>query len=55
LTPCSGLEVRKPTHALRSVKDPCNILDWSPKWARNLPSLIYFSYDIYRDPLHKKK
>jgi hypothetical protein len=43
LTPCSGLEVRKPTHALRSVKDPCNILDWSPKWARNLPSLIYFS------------
>ena len=43
LTPCCGLEVRKPTQALKSVKDPGNILDWNPKWARTLPSLIYFS------------
>jgi hypothetical protein len=22
------------------------------RWARTLPFLIYFSWDIYRDPLH---
>ena len=53
LTPCCGLEVQKPTHAIKSVKGPGNTFDWSPKWARTLPSLIYFSWDIYRDPLHK--
>jgi hypothetical protein len=49
LTPCCGLEVWKPTLALNSVKDPGNIFDWSPKWARTLPSLIYVLWDIYRD------
>jgi hypothetical protein len=55
LTPCCGLEVRKPTQALQSVKCPANTFDWSPKWARTLPSLIYFSWDIYRDPPPQKK
>jgi hypothetical protein len=52
LTPCCGLEVWKPTQAIKSVKDPGNIVDLNPKWARTLPSLIYLSWDIYRDPLH---
>jgi hypothetical protein len=31
-------------------------VDENPQWARTLPSLIYFSWDIYREPpLHKKK
>jgi hypothetical protein len=51
LTPCCGLEVQKPTQALKSVKDAGNTFDVNPKWARTLPSLIYFSWDIYRDPL----
>jgi hypothetical protein len=56
LTPCCGLEVQKPTQALKSVKDPGNTVDLNPKWSGTLPSLIYFSWDIYRDPpLHKKK
>jgi hypothetical protein len=50
LTPCCGLEVKKPTQALKSGKDPDNTLDLIPKWARILPSLIYFSWDIYRNP-----
>jgi hypothetical protein len=53
LTPYCGLEVQKPTQALLSVKCPANTVDWSPKWVRTLPSLIYFSWDIYRDHLHK--
>jgi hypothetical protein len=44
-----GLEVQKPTQALKSVKDPGNTFDVNPKWSRTLPSLIYFSWDIYRD------
>jgi hypothetical protein len=52
LTPCCGLEVQKPTQALMSVKGPGNSFELYPKWARTLPSLIYFSWDIYRDPLH---
>jgi hypothetical protein len=28
------------------------IFEKKSKWARTLPSLIYFSWDIYRDPLH---
>jgi hypothetical protein len=55
LTPCCGLEVQKPTQALKSVKVPENTVDLNPKWSRTLPSLIYFSWDINRDPLHKKK
>jgi hypothetical protein len=43
LTPCCGLEVQKPTQALKSVKDPGNTFDLNPKWSRTLPSLIYFS------------
>jgi hypothetical protein len=45
----------KPTQALKSVKGPGNTIDLNSKWSRTLPSLIYFSWDIYRDPLHKKK
>jgi hypothetical protein len=55
----SMLEVQKSTQALKSVKDPGNTFDLIPKipkWSRPLPSLIYFSWDIYRDPpLHKTK
>jgi hypothetical protein len=55
LTPSCGLEVQKPTQALMSVKGPSNTFDLIPKWSRTLPSLIYFSWDIYRDPLFIKK
>jgi hypothetical protein len=55
LTPCCGLEVQKPTQALKSVKDPCNTFNLNPKWARTLPSLIYFSWDINRDPTTPQK
>ena len=55
LTACCGLEVRKPTQAFKSVKDPGNIFDWIPKWARTLPSLKHFSWDIDRDPPPSKK
>ena len=56
LTPCCGLEVQKPTQALKSFKGPGNTFDLNSKWSRTLPSLIYFSWDIYREPtLHKKK
>jgi hypothetical protein len=53
LTPCCGPEVKKPTHALMSVNDPGNTFDLNPNWERTLPFLIYFSWDIYRNPLHK--
>jgi hypothetical protein len=33
-----------------SVKDAGNTFNLRSKWARTLPSLIYFSWDIYRDP-----
>jgi hypothetical protein len=55
LTPYCRLQMQTPTQPLRSGKDPDNAFDWFPKWARTLPSLIYFSWDIYRDPLHKRK
>jgi hypothetical protein len=56
LTPCCGLEVQKPTQALKSVKGPGNTFDINHKWSTTLPSLIYFLWDIYRDPLlHKNK
>ena len=54
LTPYCGLEVQLPTHALQSAKGPDNTFDWNPKCVRTLPSLIYLSWDIYRDPLHKQ-
>jgi hypothetical protein len=50
LTPYCRLEVQKTIQALKSVKDPSNTFDLNPKWSRTLPSLIYFSWDIYRDP-----
>jgi hypothetical protein len=49
-----GLEMQKPTQALKSVKGQGHIFDWIPKWARTLPSLIYFSWDFHRDRLHLK-
>jgi hypothetical protein len=50
LTPYCGLEVQKPSQALKSVKGLGNTFDLNPKWSRTLPSLIYFSWNIYRDP-----
>jgi hypothetical protein len=41
MTPYCGLEVQKPTKALKSVNGPGNTFDLSPKWSRSLPSLIY--------------
>jgi hypothetical protein len=41
-----------PTLALKSDKDTGNTFNLNPRWARTLPSLIYLSWDIYRDPLH---
>ena len=47
--------MQKPTQALKSVKGPENIFDWHSNWAKTLPSLIYFSWDIYRDaPVNKQ-
>jgi hypothetical protein len=47
--------MQKPTQALESVNGPGNTFDLNPKWARTLPSLIYFSWDIYIEtPLHTK-
>jgi hypothetical protein len=51
---CCGLEVQKPTQVLKSVKGPEDTFDLNPKWARTLPTLIYFSWDIYRDPPPQK-
>jgi hypothetical protein len=50
LTPCCGFEVQRPTLALKSVKGPVHTFDVSPTWGRTLPSLMYFSWDIYKDP-----
>jgi hypothetical protein len=47
--------VQKPTHALQSGKGQDNTFDLISKWARTLLSLIYFSWDIYRDVLPLKK
>jgi hypothetical protein len=55
LTPCCGLEVQKSTQALKPVKGPGITFDLSPQWERTLPYLIYFSWDIHRDPPPKKK
>jgi hypothetical protein len=55
LTPSCGLEVQKPTKALKSVKEPGNTFDLIPKWSRTLPSLIYFHGIFIETPLHRKK
>jgi hypothetical protein len=49
MTPCCGLEVQKPTQALNSANGPGNTFYLIPKWSRTLPSLINFSWNIYRD------
>jgi hypothetical protein len=49
LTSCCGLEVQKTTQALMSVKGMGNIFDPNPEWTNTLQSLIYLSWDIYRD------
>jgi hypothetical protein len=54
LTPYCGLEVQKPNQALQEVKDAADTFDGNPKWARTLPSLIYFSWYIYRPPPQKR-
>jgi hypothetical protein len=41
--------VLKPTQALKSVKGMGNIFDPNPEWTNTLQSLIYLSWDIYRD------
>jgi hypothetical protein len=41
--------VQKTTQALKSVKGLGNGFDLNPKWTRTSPSLIYSSWDIYRD------
>jgi hypothetical protein len=50
LTPGCGLEVQKPTQALKSVKGLGNIFEINTKWTRTLPFIIYWAWDIYRDP-----
>jgi hypothetical protein len=35
------------------TSSPGNTFDINHKWSRTLPSIIYFSWDIYRDPLLK--
>jgi hypothetical protein len=32
------------------VNGPGNTFDINHKWSRTLPSIIYFSWDIYREP-----
>ena len=54
LTPCCGLEVQKPTQVLKSVKGPGNTFDLNPKWARTLPSFIYFYWKFIETPLPQK-
>jgi hypothetical protein len=48
-TYCICLEMQIQPQALNSIKVPGNTFDWQPKRSRTLPSLIYFSWDIYRD------
>jgi hypothetical protein len=40
---------------IQSVKGSDYIIHWSRKWARTLPSLTYFSWDIHRDPPPQNK
>jgi hypothetical protein len=35
------VEVQKPAHTLKAVKDPGNIFYLKPKWDRNLPYGIF--------------
>jgi hypothetical protein len=47
--------MQKPTLELQSVKDPDNTFDVNLKSARTLSTLIYFSWDIYKEPHSTKK
>jgi hypothetical protein len=47
--------VQKLTQALKSVKGSGNTFGLNAKWAKTLPSLIYCSWDIYRDPAPQKQ
>jgi hypothetical protein len=54
LTPYCGLEVQKPTQALKSVKDPGNTFDINHKWSRTLPSIFekkLWSGGLYKYPM----
>jgi len=55
LTPCCGLEVQKPTQALKSVKGSGNTFEINPKWARTFPSFIYFYWKFIETPLLSTK
>jgi len=55
LTPCCGLEVQKPTQALKSVKGPGNTFNSNRKWARTLLFFIYFYWKFIETPLPQKK
>jgi hypothetical protein len=55
LIPYCGLEVHKPTQALKAVKGPGNTFDINHRWSKTLPSLKYFSWDINRAPPPIKK
>ena len=50
-----GLRCRNPPGHFSQLKAWTISLIYTPKWWRTLPSLIYFSWDIYRDPFHNKK
>jgi hypothetical protein len=47
--------VQKPTQALQSAKGAGNTFDLNLKWTRTFPSLIYFSWNIHRDPPPQNK
>jgi hypothetical protein len=48
--PAAGLRYRNPPRHFSQLKARAIPLTLNPKWSRTLPSLIYFSWDIYRDP-----
>jgi len=55
LTPCCGLEMQKPTQALKSIKGPGNTFDLNLKWARALPLGMFHRIFIEPIPLPEKK
>jgi hypothetical protein len=38
-------------YSMKNINDLGKTFNSNRKWARTLPFLIYFSWDIYRDPL----
>jgi len=44
------LKTAETTQALKSVKGLGNTVDYTPKWTRTLPDLIYLSWHIDRNP-----